>query len=174
MSKFIFIVGFPRSGTSFLLDLVRQHPQITHISPDMVGVNRKGWESALFFNYSEEKALDILNNLADGVYVEKTPDHIFRTNQIKKLPNSYMFSIIRNKEDAIKSAVKAEFIDKTEEELRKQYKKVQDIITQEDIETIDYQDLIMNPNQVANKIFDKVGLNMHRVEPRRAKPDRGL
>jgi LPS sulfotransferase NodH len=174
MSKFIFIVGFPRSGTSFLLDLLAQHPEITHLSPEMVGVDRDGWESALLFNYSTEECIDILENLGNGVYVEKTPDHIFKASQIKKMPNSYMFSIIRNKKDAVNSALKADFIDKTEEELHKQYKNVQNIIEEEGINKIDYRDLIMHPNRVANKIFDKIGVKAHRIEKRRVEPIEGF
>jgi hypothetical protein len=128
--KHVFIVGCPRSGTSWLQLLLAQHPTVattqeTHLFNHYLRPLGQGWErlkswpSAIgmrvMFTDDEFYALcggfarSVLQRIADGnptatVVLEKTPDHVRMAPFILRLlPDAYFIHLIRDPRSVVSS-----------------------------------------------------------------------
>ncbi len=109
-SNITFIVGIPRSGTTWLLTILENHPDTLALTPQLLGIKVENItkETGLFVrNLSDEEILKKINNVSNGkLLIEKTPSHIFELNRIKKLfPQSKIILIERNPIDIIYSMI---------------------------------------------------------------------
>jgi hypothetical protein len=98
LSEPIFIVGIPRSGTTWLWGLFTSLPGITPC------IARPGIsESAVFLRNTPEEAKKIIDAL-DGQVVEKTPHHLAKIPAIRSVyPNAPIVLIERDIRDVIAS-----------------------------------------------------------------------
>lgn len=98
--RVVFIMGVPRSGTSWLWSLIASHD-------NAVPFAREGTtESNLFFRHKPEEARRLLkaSDYQNRLIVEKTPDHILRYHTIKAVvPEAKFIFITRNDKDTIES-----------------------------------------------------------------------
>jgi hypothetical protein len=106
----IFIVGKPRSGTTWLLSLLENHTDCLGITPSMLEIEtiRPTKETGLFArNLSDEEIIHKINLLPKNKkMVEKTPSHLFYIDKIKEiLPQSKIILIKRNSLDVIYSMI---------------------------------------------------------------------
>lgn len=123
-NKEIFIIGAPRSGTTWLLRLLASHSNISmantialHLKED---VGSPHSEESHFFNFRINKELkfdsedDFINQTRERYYsilsedkfcfIDKTPDHVFYLDKIQKcFPNAYIIHIIRDGHDVLAS-----------------------------------------------------------------------
>jgi hypothetical protein len=102
----IFIVGIPRSGTTWLLSLFEHHPQCRSLrAADLrLDVSYPTKETGIFLKISDgDEIVRRFESLpSDKVLVEKTPGHLLQVGRIKKLfPQSRIVLIKRNREDVI-------------------------------------------------------------------------
>jgi tetratricopeptide (TPR) repeat protein len=106
----VFIVGIPRSGTTWLLSILEKHPDCFIMTPANlnIDVEQVTKETGLFLrNYSDDEIIAKVNRLPqDKILVEKTPGHIFQMHNIKRIfPNAKIILIERNKYDILFSMV---------------------------------------------------------------------
>jgi len=123
--SYLFIIGAPRSGTTWLQILLAQHPDVattseTHVYTQYINLFLERWQfeknrkadgykvSGLTQVIDEEKFHQLLGNFAEGildeikdkdksVVVEKTPENTFFVELIhKNFPNAYFLHIIPN------------------------------------------------------------------------------
>lgn len=102
-SKFVFIVGCGHSGTSLLLRLLAEHPQVYAITR----------ESALFYQPSDSLILQGLlgweqaaRAAGKSVILEKTPDHLFCVHKLNQfVPRACVLCMMRDGRDVVASLV---------------------------------------------------------------------
>jgi len=109
--KAVFIIGSPRSGTTWLLRLLRLHSQVAIASEPYLKLKGEKEESN-FFNY-HIKEVKFKNELqkrnfihkryfsplstSQVAFIDKTPKHSFYLTEITKyFPNCYFIHLIRN------------------------------------------------------------------------------
>lgn len=106
----VFIVGPPRSGTTWVLRVLREHQNVVHATVDNLNakVNKNTtWETNIFndtrpFTDSQIKqkfySLSCMNS--SKIIVEKTPIHLLYVNRIKKIfPKSNIVLTLRDGKD---------------------------------------------------------------------------
>lgn len=95
----IFIVGKPRSGTTWLLSLLSDHPRCCRISMEMLGLptTKPTLETGLFVrNLAHDDIQKRISTLpVDRILVEKTPSHLFKVSEIKELLPAARIILIR-------------------------------------------------------------------------------
>lgn len=169
----VFIVGIPRSGTTFLLSILSNHPDCKAVMADMLRIKaeRPTLETGLFVRgFTDE---EILNRWADlpknKVLIEKTPAHIFETKKIKRLLNARIILIKRNCFDVLFSMIqKNDFwaaSPKTLDEAIKLYKGYDLPLSKIDFDyVINYEDLWYYTIKETNKLLEHLGLNTDCIE----------
>lgn len=125
--RYVFVVGCPRSGTTWLQLLLWQHPEISssmethlfkYLAPMVATWNhyrndRVGLQSVLLDNEFDEllKIITVhaLNKIGSrGVVIEKTPDHVFFADLILRvIPDSSFLHVIRDPRAVTSSLVSA-------------------------------------------------------------------
>ena len=109
----IFIVGCPRSGTTWVWGLITAHPDTVPLLPEDA-VPGGGVETAIFTTemaLTDDEIFAIVGKKMDGdkrVMVEKTPLHLWFANRIWGLfPNAKVVCVTRNPYDTINSMLAA-------------------------------------------------------------------
>ncbi|MHC4904782.1 MAG: sulfotransferase, partial [Planctomycetota bacterium] len=108
---YLFITGKPRSGTTWLLEIFKQHPNGHYVSIQDLNIDYDGvetLETGVFFRgFSKENIRDRFRKLRKtpfGFFVEKTPTHFQKADIIKEcFPNAFILHINRNPLDVINS-----------------------------------------------------------------------
>jgi len=130
MVKHVFLVGCPRSGTSWLQLLLAQHPEVattqeTHLFNRYLSPLHQQWERFKaakvplggrlilsddeFAGLSADFARKVLQRIADTnpsatVVLEKTPDHVRHAELILRLlPDAYFIHLIRDPRSVVSS-----------------------------------------------------------------------
>jgi hypothetical protein len=110
--KAIFIIGSPRSGTTWLLRLLQKHTNLVIATPYSLGYHDDLGEESNFFNYRikqhkfrtnsakknyiRKRYFSILKPHNVG-FVDKTPAHSFYSDEILEcFPDAYFINILRN------------------------------------------------------------------------------
>lgn len=106
----IFIVGAPRSGTTWLLSMLEHHPQCRALTTEMLGIttSRPTKETGIFLRgFSADELTERFARLpSDRVLVEKTPGHLLQAGRIKRLfPDARIVLVRRNAQDVIWSMI---------------------------------------------------------------------
>jgi len=104
----VFIVGVPRSGTTWVLCILENHPDCLAVTPDMldIAVEHPTKETGLFVRgFSDVEIVNKISLLPRGkVLVEKTPSHLLELGRMRRLfPRSRIILIRRNPLDVIYS-----------------------------------------------------------------------
>lgn len=136
-AQLVFVLGCPRSGTTWVMDILDSHPDTALAAPEALRMQDKSEhgskESRLFVGeafdqlcrhflgyYEHNRGLllafaiggNLLCELADrsgkAVIVEKTPGHIYRAKELAAFfPNSKFIHVLRDGRDACLSMLKA-------------------------------------------------------------------
>jgi hypothetical protein len=171
----VFVVGVPRSGTTWVLFLLSGHPDCRRVTADMLGVAIKQptAETGLFLKgRSDGVIISVLNKLpSDKMLVEKTPAHVFAIERIKTiLPNAKVVLVERSVVDVLRSmTAPGKRIPKPISLGRAihNYKWYNDAV-QKHLDKIDYtvryEDLWANPITEANELFTFCGLNRNHTQ----------
>ena len=136
MKQLVFLVGFQRSGTTWVQKVLGAHPEIgtaqeSHVFDQLIGPAVRHWEKVLSVDigrggvglpaYLTQDEFDKLNrelvervlSRADEyrdkpVFLEKTPDHIRYIDVIQRLyPEAKLVMMVRRPEDAVESMLAA-------------------------------------------------------------------
>lgn len=131
-SKFLFVVGCPRSGTTWVQLLLAQHPHVatsqeTHLFTNYLNALEKCWQgekrqplrrrTGLSGLLLEEEFYELCQSFAVGVFkkvkagninscllVDKSPDHVRRADLILKvLPDASFLHVIRDPRSVVSS-----------------------------------------------------------------------
>lgn len=102
----VFIVGAPRSGTTWLLSLLEHHPQCLAVTPQALGITppRPTKETGIFLRgLSSREIVDRFSRLpTNRVPVEKTPGHLLQVGRIKRVfPGARVVLVRRDPKDVI-------------------------------------------------------------------------
>ena len=161
----IFIVGTPRSGTTWLLSILGQHPDCLAVTPEMLGINvsRPTMETGLFVRgFSDSEILQRWNRLpVNKILVEKTPAHIKETDRIRKILGAKIILIHRDPSDVIFSMLKSnpfwENSPTTIKEAIKIYNRFNVDVTPD--YTVKYENLWIDTVNEVDRLFSFIGLS---------------
>lgn len=126
-ARYLFLVGCPRSGTTWLQLLLWQHPEVSssmethlfkYLAPmvatwDHYRNDRVGLQSVLsdkdFNELLKIITLHLLNKIGRrGIVLEKTPDHVFFADLILRvMPDAFFLHLIRDPRAVTSSLVRA-------------------------------------------------------------------
>lgn len=116
--RLIFIVGVPRSGTTWLWGLLTSHPDCISVDKDSLGIgtnfrkdgSRYTSESGIFLHkLSDDEVYQKFQAFVESkpevkYFIEKTPDHTHHIDRIKKIfPTSIIICMRRNVYDIMTS-----------------------------------------------------------------------
>jgi len=175
-TKLVFIVGAPRSGTTWLWGLLTSHPEIYPIvsedidpsKPSVVGNKRITSETGLFINYSNKTIQDCVYNkirkFPGKVLVEKTPKHIFYIKKIWKLfPESKIIYVIRDPRAVVSSMLNSyffKFADSIEDAINKYYEyncAIFPFLNSSKVKMLKYEDLHCKTAKSIKEILEFIG-----------------
>jgi hypothetical protein len=132
----VFIVGCPRSGTTWVQRLLSRHPRVvtgqeSNLFNDSIGLQLRRWRWGLATRerggvglvcyFTESELLELLRDFmakllqrmleplsADQIFVDKTPDHALYVAEILELlPASRIIHVIRDPRDVVASLLAA-------------------------------------------------------------------
>lgn len=121
MSRPVFIVGCPRSGTTLLRQLLRAHPNLscgpeTHFLENMASLEEKRWKELARFGLSKSEWHMRVRDLFTWVHehyaeehgkirwIDKTPGYALILDYIDQLyPDCQVIHVVRNPRDVIDS-----------------------------------------------------------------------
>ena len=112
----VFVLGAPRSGTTWVLKLLGEHPDVVTANVDNLGVRKSGaetLETGIFESDMPDKEIRrrfwSLSMRNDGkVIVEKTPVHLMHVDRIKRVfPRAALVLVRRNGRDNFASMLAA-------------------------------------------------------------------
>lgn len=177
-SKMIFIVGIPRSGTTWLWGLFESHPNVVpllksdfgnYLSQDSAG-NYLHTETNCFATYSRKIIERIIKEKQEdnpGKFIlEKTPLHLLHLDKLSRIyPDASIIYVQRNPIATINSMLKTDFYnfaDNLDDAINKYktyysyynvYKKLKNIMT------VRYEDLQADTRGTMLDLYSKVGLS---------------
>ena len=132
----VFIIGCPRSGTTWVQRLLSCHPQVrtgqeSNLFNDSIGLQLRRWRRGLSVRerggvglacyFTEPEMLDLLRDFMrkllqrmlepltdDQFFVEKTPDHaLYLAEMLELLPASRILHVLRDPRDVVASLMAA-------------------------------------------------------------------
>ena len=132
----VFVVGCPRSGTTWVQRLLSCHPQVvtgqeSNLFTDSIGLQLRRWRQGLALQerggvglacyFTEPELLELLRDFmgkllqrmlepltADQFFVEKTPEHaLYVAEIIELLPASRIIHVLRDPRDVVASLLAA-------------------------------------------------------------------
>jgi hypothetical protein len=113
----VFVFGPPRSGTTWVHSLLKEHPDVIAADVDNLDVRRsedKTLETAIFLEdlgYSDDDIFRKFRNLSKDnpgkIILEKTPIHVFKSNRIANIfPDAAFVLLQRDGRDVVNSILK--------------------------------------------------------------------
>ena len=113
----VFVFGPPRSGTTWVLSLLKEHPDVIAADVDNLNVRRSNdqtLETAIFLEdvgFSDEEIFQKFRKLSKNnpgkIIVEKTPIHVFTANRIASIfPDAAFILVQRDGRDVVNSILK--------------------------------------------------------------------
>lgn len=165
----VFIVGIPRSGTTWLLSILEQHPDCLALTPAMlnISVQHPTKETGLLVRgFSDTEIIDRISQLPeDKLLVEKTPSHLLELDRIRTLfPRSKIVLIRRDPLDVIYSMLQANSFWKESPKklseavaLYRKFADAQDAFTDYGY-VIEYEKLVEDPVREAGRLFEHLNL----------------
>ena len=173
----IFIVGAPRSGTTWLWGILTSHPkvasmEISDFNPKKSSIKdgkRTTSETGAFLRYSQtfikETYTKKQKQQPRKFLVEKTPHHIYKLEEIKNcFPEAKILFIERNPKSVISSMLNSKFynfandIDDAIEKYNSCITALNDYKNKDIIHHIKYEDLHDAPIKTVNKALNFIGL----------------
>jgi len=165
----LFIVGIPRSGTTWLLSILEHHPDCLAVTPAMldISVQHPTKETGLFVRgFSDAQILEKVSQMPeDKLLVEKTPSHLLELDRIRTLfPRSKIVLIRRDRLDVIYSMLQANSFWKESPKklseavaLYRKFADAQAAFTDYDY-VIEYEELVEDPVGEADRLFEHLNL----------------
>jgi hypothetical protein len=164
--KIIFIVGVPRSGTTWLWGILTSFEKIEPLvredfepeNPSVVGKQRITSETGAFIKHSDRKILRVVKEKfkkhPQKILLEKTPYHIFHIERIFRLfPKAKIIYIKRDPRAVISSMLHSRFFkfaDSLEDAIEK-YKAclltIEPYLKNKNVLTVKYEDLYLHPRE---------------------------
>ena len=172
-SDAVFVVGIPRSGTTWLLSILENHPDCRAVTADMLGIKvaQPTKETGLFVRgFSDEEIVRRWARLPDDkLLVEKTPVHIRCTRRIRQLLGAKILLIRRHPLDVLNSMLKPNVFwkdsPKTLERALAEYKKFDvplDAIAPDHF--VRYEDFWSDPQSTADGVYAALGLSLDHTQ----------
>lgn len=175
----VFIVGAPRSGTTWLWGMLTSHPKIEALvredfdpnNPSVVDGKRITSETGAFINFDDQKITTVIEakfkKHPSKTLIEKTPSHTLHIERILHLfPDAKVLHIIRDPRSVIASMLRSEFFnfaDSPEDAIR-QYRHYAETmmpyLKDSRVFTVRYEELKNNPHMVLTKIFNFIDLRI--------------
>lgn len=173
----IFVVGPPRSGTTWLWGLFATHPNVVPITRDQLGIgtsfnpdgSRRTSETGVFLSNMDDGEITRRFAAAKGnakYVVEKTPHHSFHMERMKRLfPESFIICMRRNVYDilaSMKHFFPQKSFEKLIEELQRYLSAIED---SEDLINvyIDYELLIDGTDKILASLFERLDLDDNQI-----------
>ncbi len=173
----VFIVGVARTGTTWVLSLMTQHPDCFHVTAESLGMNSPvapTLETALFVKErpwrDTKKVVSMLSLLPDDkLLVEKTPIHGTLTKRIRGFIKHPKFILcIRDPLDTLRSMMQPNPAWKTspqnlQEAVRRWLSRYR---TAEEIQAdhvVRYEDLWNDPHAETTKLYERFNLTTDHV-----------
>lgn len=169
----IFIIGAPRSGTTWMWGLLSSHPNIRPINRDQLGTgtsfNKEGKrytsETGAFVSNLSDKEIFERFTIVQKRYryvVEKTPIHTFHIQRIKKIfPGSFILRMKRNEYDILTS-MKFFFPNQKFDELINKLQSYLNEIKRQSANitcTVNYEDLVLSPIATLRGLLTRLDLD---------------
>lgn len=186
----VFITGCARSGTSILGELVESHPRVMYVYEERIWrtLGETDHHAVTTDDISSKNMIKLrkwmkMYKRKNKIVVEKNPRHIVRVPFIKHIfPDAKIIHIVRDGRD-VSCSLKSGLCGKTWahvkpprwREIERDYEGVvrcarayHDIMQypMRDLESIEhlqvkYEDYVANPEKIAYKVFEHIGLPMH-------------
>lgn len=180
----VFIVGAPRSGTTWLLSLLGSHSQCLAITPEDVGItpSRPTKETGVFLRgLSSLEIVDRFRDLPnDRIPIEKTPGHLLQVGRIKRIfPSCRIVLVQRSVQDVIWSMIQDNsfWADSPKDirqaiELYNRYSRAQEIYSDYDA-VVSYEDLWSKPVEELERLLVTLELEPEQASSLVEKNDKG-
>lgn len=183
MQKLLFIVGVPRSGTTWLWGLLTSHSQVISLTtedfeqnkPSVINGKRITSETGAFVNYTDQNILEVINkkikDFPEKLIIEKTPGHILYIHKILSLfPSAKILFIKRDPRAVISSMLNttfynfAENIDHAIEKFKEYSLSVLPFLKHPQIIITTYEKLHRNTSNELYRIFNSLGIETKNID----------
>jgi glycosyltransferase involved in cell wall biosynthesis len=179
--KLVFIVGIPRSGTTWLWKLLSLHKDVSTITKsdfeddctDTLTDPRRLKETDMFNKYSLKRIMEVMHKKDGQVLIEKTPLHLLKLDLIKKhFPDAIIVHIIRDPISVYASYKFTEFeewhhrdisVEKWIEMYKGFFKKFSPQLANKNILTISYEDMIRDTEKTLRDVYTFIGLSTYNL-----------
>ncbi len=172
----IFIMGIPRSGTTWVWGMLTSHPNIISLTredfdpnkPSVINGKRITSETGAFVNFDKKFASKIIKNKIkknrNKIIIEKTPSHALHIEAIlNEFPNAKIIYILRDPRAVISSMLNSNFFKFAEsvEDACNQYEKYITIYrnfkNNPSLLTVKYEKLIDDPIKEMTRVLNFIG-----------------
>lgn len=174
MSRKVFIMGSPRSGTTALTRLLMSHPDVLLADPDVLDVRfhpNPTYESGIFVRLADDEEIRDKFAAIDGrkpIILEKTPTHILHYKRVRRVfPDAKFIFTLRDASDVMRSikVAKNTWMKNAPdfEEFCRIWAQSTSIIlecqTDHDVLVLPYADIVGDVEKMAQRVFDFTGLD---------------
>lgn len=183
-SNLVYIVGIPRSGTTWVWGMLTSHPSIISLvredffpnEPSIKNKKRITSETGAFIRIKDDKKIKkiILNkikNHPNKIIIEKTPTHITQIKRILKLfPNAKIIHVIRDPRAVISSMLNSHFfkfannLDDAINKCISYYQFSLEFENYSNFYILKYEDLIKRPQDTLRKLFKFLNLKTSNLD----------
>jgi len=182
-NSLVFIVGVPRSGTTWMWGLLTSHPNvetlvredIDPLNPSVVDGKRITSETGIFIKYDDKVVLSTINKKIkkhpEKILVEKTPMHILHIKKIMRLfPDAKIIHVLRDPRAVAASMLHSKFykfansIRDTTDQYEKCINAIRPFEKNPNVYTLKYEDLFHETRAQLTKVLDFIGLSEKYIE----------
>lgn len=185
--KLVFIIGAPRSGTTWLWGLLTSFPSITPLLKEDFDATKKTIsngkfktsETGAFVNYKDSEIKKVIlkkqRKFTNKILIEKTPTHIMHVGRILKLfPDSKIIYIQRDPRAVISSMLNSTFFnfaDSLEDAIEKYtmyMNAIEPFLDNHNIFSVKYENLYNNTDKYLEEILRFIDIKNSTEERKRA------